>query len=164
MDELFLKPLGYSRKQSWLCDLLSESRVNPNQKKAVDLYNERIKTANYNLPEATVPDFDINELKKNAVQRKNEILTELEVSGANTIILLGDLPIRWFLNFYDKRTKLSQFGNSKETYGQRHDIMINKTTYSVFPLCHPRNAARLGAHSSNWAEWHEAWVEQKNKN
>ena len=73
-------------------------------------------------------------------------------SGAKTIILLGDLPIRWFLHFYDKRTKLSQFGNSQETYGKRHDIVINNKTYSVIPLCHPRNAARLGAFSKEWAE------------
>lgn len=164
LDEKFLKPLKYNRKNAWLCDLLPESRVNPNQKKAVDLYNERIKTANYNLSEATIPDFDVTELKKNAVQRKNEILTELEASGANTIILLGDLPIRWFLHFFDKRTKLSEFRNSQETYGQRHDIVINNKTYSVIPLCHPRNAARLGAHTSDWADWHQAWVEQKNKN
>ena len=88
-----------------------------------------------------------------------ETLEELEKSGVNTIILLGDLPIKWFLHFFDKRrTKLSQFGNSQETYGQRHDIVINNKTYSVIPLCHPRNAARLGAFSKTWAELHETWV------
>lgn len=162
LDDLFLKPLGYSRAQAWLCDLLPESRVNPNQKKVVDYYNGLIKSTGSNLQEATIPDFDTHELKINAVQRKDEILAELEASGANTIILLGDLPIQWFLNFFDKRTKLSEFGYSQETYGQRHDIVINNKNYSVIPLCHPRNAAQLGAHSSNWAEWHEAWVE-KNK-
>jgi hypothetical protein len=161
LDEMFLEPLKYKRNNAWLCDLLPESRVNPNQKKAVDLYNECIKKANCNLPEATIPNFDVNELKNNAVQRKNEILTELEASGANTIILLGDLPIKWFLHFFDKRTKLSEFGYSQETYGRRHNIVINNKIYSVIPLCHPRNAARLGAHTSNWADWHEDWVKHK---
>jgi hypothetical protein len=158
LDDLFLKPLGYSREQAWLCDLLPESRVNPNQQKAVKMYND-IASQN-GLPLSTIPEFREDEIKKNAELRHLEILSELEKSGADTIILLGDLPIRWFLHFYDQRTKLSQFGNSQETYGQRHEIVINKKTYSVIPLCHPRNAARLGAFSKTWAELHEKWVEK----
>lgn len=162
LDDLFLKPLGYSRKQAWLCDLLPESRVNENQQKAVKIYNDI--AGKYGLPLSTIPEFREDEIKENAEQRHLEILNELEKSGAKIIILLGDLPIRWFLHFFDKRSKLSQFGKSKETYGQWHDIMINNTTYSVIPLCHPRNAARLGAFSKTWAELHAGWVEQKNKN
>ena len=155
LDELFLKPLGYSREQAWLCDLLPESRVNPNQQKAVKMYNDI--AIKYGLPLSTIPEFREDEIKENAVQRHLEILNELENSGAKTIILLGDLPIRWFLHFFDKRVKLSQFGNSQETYGQLHDIVINNKTYSVIPLCHPRNAARLGAFSKTWAELHDEW-------
>jgi hypothetical protein len=157
LDDLFLKPLGYSRKQAWLCDLLPESRVNENQQKAVKIYNDI--ADQFGLPLSTIPEFREDEIKENAEQRHLEILNELEKSGANTIILLGDLPIKWFLHFFDKRrTKLSQFGNSQETYGQRHDIVINNKTYSVIPLCHPRNAARLGAFSKTCAELHETWV------
>jgi len=156
LDELFLKPLGYLRKQAWLCDLLPESRVNPNQQKAVKMYNDI--AGQYGLPLSTIPKFREDEIRENAEQRHFEILNELEKSGANTIILLGDLPIRWFLHFFDKRTKLSEFGNSQETYGRRHDIEINNKTYSVIPLCHPRNAARLGAFSKTWAELHDNWV------
>lgn len=155
LDDLFLKPLDYSREQAWLCDLLPESRVNPNQQKAVKMYNDI--AVQYGLPLSTVPEFREDEIKVNAEQRHLEILNELEKSGAKTIILLGDLPIRWFLHFFDKRTKLSQFGNSQETYGQRHDIVINNKTYSIIPLCHPRNAARLGAFSIIWAELHDEW-------
>lgn len=161
LDELFLKPLGFTRKNAWLCDLLPESRVNANQKKAVKIYNDLVRSSGINLPEATIPDFDENEIKQYAVQRKEEILNELEVSGASTIILLGDLPVRWFLHFYDKRTKLSQFGDTPETYGQRHEVIINRKAYAVIPLCHPRNAARLGAFSKKWAEWHNRWVSER---
>jgi len=163
LDDLFLQPLGYSRARAWLCDLLPESRVNPNQKKAVKYYNKLITSTNYHLPVATIPDFDVHELEKNAERRKDEIVAELNASGASTIVLLGDLPIRWFLHFFDKRTKLSDFGNSQETYGQRHTISIHGKDYTVIPLCHPRNAARLGAHSSTWAEWHETWIKEKGK-
>jgi uracil-DNA glycosylase len=158
LDELFLKPLGFSRDNAWLCDLLPESRVNTNQKKAVKIYNDLVRSSGLNLPEATIPDFDENEIKQHAVQRKEEILNELEASGASTIILLGDLPVRWFLHFYDKRTKLSQFGDTLDAYGQRHDVVINDKTYSVIPLCHPRNAARLGVFSKKWAELHDGWL------
>jgi len=135
LDDKFLKPLGYSRVQAWLCDLLPESRVNPNQKKAVNLYNDI--AGQYGLPLSTIPEFREDGIRENAKQRLLEILHDLEISGAKTIILLGDLPIRWFLHYFDKRVKLTQFGNSKETYGQRHDIVINNRLYSVIPLCHP---------------------------
>jgi len=60
LDELFLKPLGYSREQAWLCDLLPESRVNPNQQKAVKIYND---IANqYGLPLSTIPEFREDEI------------------------------------------------------------------------------------------------------
>ena len=154
LDELFLKPLGFTREQAWLCDLLPESRVNINQKKAVSIYNELVQRNKYDLSVATIPDFDENELKIHAEKRKKEIVVELELSGAKTIILLGDLPIRWFLHYFDKRKSLSDF----EGYGRKHDIEINKVLYSVIPLCHPRNAARLGAFSKKWAKLHDEWI------
>jgi hypothetical protein len=93
LDDLFLKPLGYSRKEAWLCDLLPESRVNPGQKKVLKKYYSNDIVQKYNLPHATIPEFDENEIKENSEQRQLEIQIELEKSSANTIILLGDLPI-----------------------------------------------------------------------
>ena len=161
LDELFLKPLGLTRDKAWLCDLLPESRVNVNQKKAVEIYNNLVRTSGRNLPIANIPEFDEDEIKKNAAQRKDEILKELEASGASTIILLGDLPVRWFLHFFDKRTKLSQFGDTSDSYGHSHESFINGKFYNVIPLCHPRNAARLGAYSEKWANLHDGWIKTK---
>lgn len=78
LDDLFLKPLGIIRDKAWLCDLLPESRVNRNQRTAVYKYYELIKNSGINLPEATIPVFDEEVIKKNAAQRKEEILRELE--------------------------------------------------------------------------------------
>ena len=39
-------------------------------------------------------------------------------------MLLGDLPINWFLKIHDERYKLSQFGETCETYEQEHKIKI----------------------------------------
>lgn len=159
LDELFLKPLGYKREQAWLCDLLPESRVNAQQKEVIEKYYNNDIIKKFNLTPASIPDFNEKELKQNAPSRHVEILNELESSGAKTIILLGDLPIRWFLNFFDKRfKKLSDFGTKPETYGKRHSININGKEYSIIPLCHPRNAARLGTFSSSWTLLHENWI------
>ncbi len=159
LDNLFLAPLGYDRKQSWLCDLLPESRVNPDQRKALNLFYTDDIASKFNLPPANILDFDEGEIKRNSKVRHLEILEELESSGAQTLILLGDFPVRWFLNFFDKRfAKLSDFGSTRETYGKRHEIIINNKPYKVIPLCHPRNAARLGTFSKHWAELHDNWT------
>lgn len=163
LDELFLNPLGLSRKDTWLCDLLPESRVNENQAKAISKHYTQEIINKYNLPQASIPIFDKKEL--NSSQRRNEILQELEESKADTVILLGDLPIKWFLNYFDNGySKLSQFGDSKDSYGMEHPIVINNKTYKVIPLCHPRQAGRLGRASAKWGKFHDNWVKTKLNN
>ena len=160
LDEKFLKPLGFNRENIWLCDLLPYSRVNPNQKSALDKHytEEIIKT--YNLPEATIPEFKQSDL--NSEKRREEILQELEQSKAEKLILLGDLPIKWFLNFYDKKFKtLSQFGKTTEEYGMERELKINNRTYNVIALCHPRQADRLGRSSEEWGKLHDEWINSK---
>ncbi|MBL0065337.1 MAG: hypothetical protein IPP38_09975 [Bacteroidetes bacterium] len=77
LDQKYLEPLGFKREQSWLCDLLPESRVNEKQRAAIDKYYKPI-VKKYDLPESTVPDFDISELdslkgrKKYYVSWKNQ--------------------------------------------------------------------------------------------
>lgn len=106
LDNLFLQPLHLSRQDTWLCDLLPQSRVNEQQRKALDNHYNDTVCEQYKLPKATVPNFNKAEL--NSQSRREEILKELDASQAETLILLGDLPIYWFLRFYsDKRfTKL----------------------------------------------------------
>jgi uracil-DNA glycosylase len=156
LDELFLKPLGYTREDTWLCDLLPYSRINPNQQKAiVNQYNPLIKKLN--LPECTIQKFQESELNKPS--RKDEILCELEQSEAETIITLGDLPIKYFLSHYSIHKKLSDFGASEQEYGKEHSIRINKKSYQVIPLVHPRQAAALGKSSLDWKRLHSAWIQ-----
>lgn len=160
LDNLFLKPLGLRRENTWLCDLLPESRVNENQRKAIEKHYTDHFIKRYNLTAATVPNFDKSEL--NSSIRRLEILEELETSKAETLILLGDLPVYWFLRFHDIRfKKLSDFGNSQESYGREHEIKINNRIYRVIPLCHPRQAQRLGRSNDKWNRFHNNWVEQR---
>ncbi len=160
LDEQFLKPLGFTREDVWLCDLLPESRKNEGQAKAIKKhYTEEIMHA-YDLTPANIPDFMKKEL--DSTERRAEILNELEQSQADTIVLLGDEPIRWFLNFFDNRyRKLSDFGGTPDTYGKEHLVDIGGKFYKVIPLCHPRNASRLGSSSKLWGELHDNWVEEK---
>ncbi len=161
LDEKFLKPLGLDRSNTWLSDLLPESRVNEKQRRAIDKYYTPL-VEKYNLPPATIKDFDKSEL--NSASRRQEILEELEASQADTLILLGDLPIYWFLHYHiPSYKKLSQFGTTEKSYGQEHLITINKKPYKVIPLCHPRQAGKLGTSSSVWGMLHENWVNKKLK-
>jgi len=159
LDKLFLKPLGLDRKSTWLCDLLPYSRVNEQQRKAIDTnYSDDI-VNQFKLCQASVPNFDKAEL--NSVTRREEILEELETSQADTLILLGDLPVKWFLRFHDKKfSKLSQFGETLDTYGRKHEIKINNRNYNVIPLCHPRQADRLGRSSTKWGLLHDNWIKE----
>lgn len=160
LDQLFLEPLGLTRDEAWLCDLLPESRMNPGQKKAISNHYKDGLIDKFKLKPVTIPVFNVKEISASSEQRHLEIQAELEASGADTILLLGDLPIKWFLYFYDTRTKLSDFVDCQEAYGKRHRVVINDKGYDVIPLCHPRNAGQLGAHSGKWAEWHRSWVER----
>jgi len=73
-----LKPLGVGREQSWLCDLLPESRINPNQKKVIEeKYNPLINK--YKLNEVTVPLADGSFCDDT---RRSEITSEIISSNA----------------------------------------------------------------------------------
>jgi uracil-DNA glycosylase len=152
LDELFLTPLGFDREDAWLCDLVPHSCVNPSQAKAIERSYEPLREQ-YDLPEHSIPPVPTTLADD---QRRGEILQELQDSQAETLILLGDQPIKWFLRYYDKRwMKLSDF----QPYGQRHRADIDGMTIDVLPLVHPRQAARLGASSKHWHEAHQQWME-----
>lgn len=158
LDEMFLKPFGYTREDAWLCDLLPYSRINPNQQKAIETHYKPL-FKDFNLPECTIPLFSFAELNNSA--RVDEIVAELEQSQADTILLLGDAPIKYFLSHYSKTSKLSDFGKTKEEYGRKHQITIEGKTYNVIPLVHPRQAGKLGSNSQYWSNIHENWVVRK---
>ena len=155
LDSQYLYPLGYSRKDAWLCDLLPYSRLNPNQAKAIkEIYNKQ--DEKFNLPKCSILKLSKNDLDNS--DRRVEILAELQKSEANTIILLGDLPIKHFLSYYSKYTKLSDFLTNSRKYGDNVEIKIEGRIYQVIPLVHPRQAGNLGFSSKNWSAYHNNWV------
>jgi hypothetical protein len=152
LDNKFLGPLEFNRQDAWLCDLVPCSGCNDRQKKAIKrAYLPAMQE--YNLPLPTVPDAPKD--GKITVARRQEILDELRQSQAPLLILLGDQPIKWFLRHFDKRwERLSDFG----PYGEKHKVSLDGLEVEVLPLCHPRQAGRLGPSSKEWYDKHGEWV------
>jgi len=158
LDEQILAPLGFSREDAWLCDLMPESRINKDQKKAIErCYNENI--GKYHLNPVTVPE------RKSSfcdAQRAQEILKEIEESDARLLVLLGDIPIKQFL----KRVADIPYSSLQEYvdlygYGNESDVIIGGRAMKVLPLAHPRQIGALGTHSEKWYRMHQEW--EKNR-
>ena len=147
LDENYLRPLGLTRNDVWLCDLLPESRKNKSQEKALFKIYDKEVDISYNFP--PVPKCIADE------HRIKEIISELEKSGAKRIILLGDEPIKYFLyRFKPEIGKLS----SIEPYGKEVEFCINGMPYNALCLAHPRQTARLGKSNLLWYERHNNWI------
>lgn len=94
LDEHILAPLGFTRNDAWLCDLLPETRLNRSQLKAIEKkYTPEAEL--YGLNEVTIPKRPTSFCDQS---RCVEIVSELEESKANLLVLLGDIPILQFLN------------------------------------------------------------------
>lgn len=154
LDNQILAPLGYTRKDAWLCDLLPETRLNPNQFKIIQKEYEP-KAKKYGLNEVTIPKRPTNFCDK---ARSEEIISELEESQAETLILLGDIPVLQFLNLVaEVDYKSLQEYVDLYGYGNYSQVAINGKTYNILPLAHPRQIGALGAHSDKWYKLHQEW-------
>ena len=158
LDEQILAPLGFSREDAWLCDLLPESRINSGQKKAIErCYNKYI--GQYGLKPVTVPD---RKSKFCDARRAAEILEELKESDARLLVLLGDIPIKQFLKtvaeipYSSLQDYVDLYG-----YGNPADVTIQGKTIKVLPLAHPRQIGALGTHSEKWYKMHQEWEKKK---
>lgn len=156
LDEKILAPLNFTRVDVWLCDLLPEARLNPNQVKIIE---EKYYTYldQYDLPKVSVP-LRRNNFCDNI--RAQEIAEELFDSEASLLILLGDVPIKQFL----KRVSGIKYSSLKEYcvkhgYGQVSEIVINGKCFNVLPLAHPRQIGGLGKSNEKWAIAHEKWLQ-----
>ena len=157
LDDYFLNPLGLSRDDAWLCDLVPHSCMNQQQKDAIERSYIPLMQQN-NLPEPSLPNVPS---KLSDETRRSEIFDEIHESKADILILLGDQPIKWFLQFYDSRwQRLSDFGDDPKSYGQLHDVNIGGKMMRVLPLAHPRQVARLGLSSQHWHSLHQSWLQE----
>jgi len=157
LDDDILGPLGFSRADAWLCDMLPETRLNPNQIKVLKEKYEPLIEA-YGLNAVTIPKRPSAFCDRN---RCEEITAELLKSEAGLLVLLGDLPIQQYLNrvaevpyaSLQEYTDLYGYGNASET-------VIAGRPLRVLPLAHPRQIGALGVHSEKWHDLHAVWEEQ----
>jgi len=154
LDENYLSPLHFTRDDAWLCDLVPYSCKNSGQDSALKReYDKFLDLPKYSIPE--VPKILATS------ERINVILNELKKSQADTIILLGDQPIKYFLSLYDNKFKrLSDFIE----YGKPFTIKIENKPYIVYALAHPRQTSKLGASSKKWFDLHKKWKLDNLKN
>jgi len=158
-DMQYLFPSGFERKDVWFCHMIPYPLLNPKELNAINSdYDPLVET--HNLPKCTIPIFDPSGF--NSESRHKEILAELEQSQADTIILLGDLPIKHFLAHFSKYTRLADFEKGFDDlerlvkYGERHKMEIAGKLYDVIPLVHPRELEKVKDNMSrkNHIYWH----------
>ena len=152
-------PLGVTREEAWLCYLIPYPCMNSNQEKAVDrCYQPEV--SRYRFPKCTVPSITQT---KHAFQwnRCTEIMQEIIESHCDTIILLGDLPIKYWLAHHTKFRKLADFGDTDERYGRMHDIKVNGRDFNILPLVSPQQAGKFGRANKHWYSLHAQWMAQK---
>ena len=151
LDENILAPLGFTRKDAWLCDCLPETRLNPSQVKALkEKYIPLIEE--YSLNPVTIPNRPSTFCD---TKRSEEITDELIRSEANLLVLLGDIPIAQYLKKVAD-IPFSTLGEYVElySYGNPTDVLIAGKAIKVLPLAHPRQIGALGAHSEKWFNMH----------
>lgn len=157
LDENILAPLGYTRKDAWLCDCLPETRINPSQAKAIrEKYDPLIER--YGLNPVTIP------ARPSAFcdqKRCQEITEELMQSQAELLVLLGDIPVAQYLN-KAADVPYSTLGEYVDLYGYGNptETVIHGRTIQVLPLAHPRQIGALGAHSERWNLAHKEWEKE----
>ena len=158
LDNLYLAPMGLTREDVWLCDLVPHSCANSGQRRAIE--REYLPLIHdHGLPTPTVPPVPSTLC---STRRRAEIVDEIRQSKAEILLLLGDEPIRWFLHpFTDRCQKLSDFGDTNEDYGVLNMIQLDDVKLQVLPLVHPRQADRLGQSTTKWYELHQGWLNSK---
>jgi len=160
LNELYLNPLKLTRADAWLCDLVPHSCVNKSQLNAIAReYTPVMESNNLSLPTVPKVPSSLSDHK-----RRDSIYKEVIKSNSRVLVLLGDLPIKWFLKHYDNYwKKLADFGTTEESYGRLHSVDLLEYKIDVLPLAHPRQTAKLGRSSIKWYDLHQDWIAHTQK-
>ena len=154
LDEDFLQPLGLTRADAWLCDLVPYSCMNDGQAKKVRRKYEPL-VERHALPLVNWPDVPA---KFTDAARREEIAEELRESSAEVLITLGDKPLKYFAAAFGGKRKLRLYGKDENTYGRMHNLQFHGRSLCLLPLVHPKQAAGLGPHDPVWKDLHNTWV------
>ncbi len=159
LDELYLEPLGITRKDAWLCDLVPHSCMNDGQAKAIERAYEDPELPEVCWPRVPKSAADWEKLVDR--KRRDEIVCEIEEASPEVLITLGDEPLRRFARYHGTRSSLAAYGRSEEAYGRLREATVGRRRLRLLPLVHPRQAASLGASSPEWTGLHREWVSSR---
>lgn len=157
LDEHILKPLGITRDEVWLCDMLPECRLNAKQDKRISIsYNPLIEEDGLN--KVTIPLVPSASRGFCDDKRCFEIVEEIKESRAKKLILLGDDPIHQFLNFVSpmKCKGVTEWINDFG-YATPVKTTIGDFEIDVIAMAHPRQIGGLGESKISFAELHREW-------
>ena len=158
LDERILAPLGLTRRDTWLCDCLPETRLNPGQLNVIREKYDPVREL-LGLNEVTIPRQPTQFCDD---ERAAEITSEVVESEADTLVLLGDIPIKQYLRRVADvpYTSLQEYCDLYR-YGEETEVEICGRKINVLPLAHPRQIGGLGLHSPKWRALHEEWERGK---
>jgi len=163
LDELYLKPLGIARADAWLSDLVPHSCMNEGQARAIDrAYSPLMR--DLALPEVSWPRAPKSATDWHILvdrHRRDQIASEVAEASPEILVTLGDPPLRWFAQLFGTRSRLAEYGQSRDDYGRPHEATIGGCRLLLLPLTHPRQAANLGMSSPKWTALHRDWVENR---
>lgn len=161
LDQRFLAPIGLTRSDAWLCDLLPESRLNQRQIDALqrasyDGWVEKGVLPRVDYQAAAVPPDFLGSHRPEVIQ------AEIAAAEPEILVTLGDQPLKDLvgpLAGLGPRT-LRSFGADPGTYGRLHPITLGGRRMMLLPLVHPRQAGALGRSTPEWRVAHDTWAEQ----
>lgn len=156
VDEDFLEPLGLTREDAWLCDLVPHSCMNKCQAEAISQHYLPL-VEQFSLPPVNWPTVPIRLAN---MTRREEIADELRESTADVLVTLGDGPLKWFGAVFGTKVSLKGYGKDSQAYGLLHDVVIKGRALKLLPLVHPRQANGSGRHDPKWKALHKNWVRQ----
>ena len=154
LDERYLKPLGVTRADVWLCDLVPHSCMNAGQSNAIEREYCPL-MGKLDLPAVKWPTLP---KKLTGQQRIDEIAEEVSEASPEILVTLGDDPLCWFTKHFGTESGLASYGESSDAYGHLHEATIAGCQLHLLPLVHPRQAAKLGKYSPKWFKLHEDWI------
>jgi hypothetical protein len=152
LDSHYLRPLGLNRNQVWLSDLVPHTLSNKGQQQAIDCHYRPLQQR-FAIPESKIPLAPVTTAAWMALVDVNQLVDELRQSNADTIITLGNVPIKHFIN----RVSKTRFPDLSLTdYGLPKQTMIKGRTYRVICLAHMR-VTKIRP-KPDWRQTHANWI------
>jgi hypothetical protein len=152
LEHRYLRPLGLDRHEVWLADMVPHTLSNPGQQRAI-LKHYRPLQGHPDLPESTIPPVPSISSEWKKLINLDRIVSELEESGSNTIITIGNLAIKYFLRPVCS-TDVPLL--TLKDYGSTKRAEIHGRTYNILRLAHMR--VTVIRPIPDWQGVHDEWA------